>query len=178
MAFCFPIGVLIHECGHFVAGKLFGWETTFHAAFVGWTHSSTPPAWANMVFLLAAIVFDIFFVCTGLFLLARNAGTASRHRDSVYLLATLLASYSIRWTIAPVFVLLNLSDEAQISALLGLNRWVLPICTLPIGIGVTAAVVLSHIRSHTVTPLIAGAFGAFCGLGAWVNLVGPVLFGK
>jgi hypothetical protein len=73
---------------------------------------------------------------------------------------------------------MNSSDEATMSTLLGLNKWVIPICTLPIGVGIVGYVASGHIRNQTLIPLIAGVFGAFCGLGLWINIVGPILFGK
>lgn len=178
MAIGFPLGVFIHECGHFAAATAFGWTTTFRAAMVGWTHSPAPSDSAVMVFLLAGVVCDVTFVGTGLFLLARCLRTSTRGFDFVRLAATLLTLFSIRWAISPVFVMMNSSDEAAMSSLLGLNKWVIPVGTLPIGIGIVGYVVAAHIRSQTVIPLIAGTFGAFCGLGLWINFVGPVLFGR
>lgn len=178
MAIGFPIGVFIHECGHLAAAKAFGWKTTFQAAIVGWTHSPPPSASAVMVFLLAGVLCDVIFVGTGLFLLKRYVRMPTVQFNLALLAGTLLTAFSIRWAISPVFVMINSSDEATMSSLLGLNKWVIPICTLPIGIGIVGFAISAHIRNQTVIPLIAGAFGAFCGLGLWINIVGPILFDK
>ena len=178
MAIGFPIGVFIHECGHFAAGTAFGWKTTFQAAIVGWTHSPPPSASDVMVFLLAGVLCDVIFVSTGLFLLRRCMRSSTQGFSFVQLVGTLLIAFSIRWAISPVFVMINASDEALMSSLLGLNKWVIPIGTLPIGIGIVGYLISAHIRSQTVIPLMAGTFGAFSGLGLWINIVGPTLFGR
>jgi hypothetical protein len=178
IAFGFPFGAFIHECGHFTAATAFGWNATFYAAFVGWSHSTPPSALAVVVFLLAGVLVDVIFVSKGLFLLAKHKRTPPRQFDWPILIGTLLTAFSIRWSISPVFVLLNSSDEARMSSALGLNQWVIPICTLPIGIGIAIYVISVHIRNKSVIPLMTGAFGAFCGMGLWVNIVGPALFGR
>jgi len=178
MAVGFPTGVFVHECGHFAAAKAFGWTTTFKAAFVGWTHSPPPSDSSVMVFLLAGVIFDVIFVGIGLLLLTKCTRTRSRQFDIALLTGTLLTAFSIRWCISPIFVMLNSSDEAMMSSLLGFNRWVIPICTLPVGVGIAGYAIYSHIRNQTVVAMMAGGFGAFCGLGLWINIVGPMLFGK
>lgn len=172
------MGVFIHECGHLAAATTFGWTTTFQAAIVGWTHSPPPSAAAIMVFLLAGVLCDVVYVGMGLFLLSRCRRVLPREFSFILLAGTLLTAFSIRWAMSPVFVMINASDEAAMSSLLGLNKWVIPICTLPLGLGIVGSVFSTHIRSQTVIPLMAGAFGAFCGLGLWINIVGPMLFAR
>ncbi len=145
---------------------------------MGWTHSSHPPAAALIVFLLAGVLCDVIFVGVGLFLIKRYMRMPNRDFSFALLAGTLLTAFAIRWAISPVFVLANLSDEAMMSALLGMNRWVIPICTLPIGLGIIGYVISVHIRSQTVVSSMAGAFGAFCGLGLWINIVAPILLGR
>lgn len=178
MAIGYPTGVFIHECGHLVAATAFGWKTTFHAALVRWTHSPPPSASAIILFLLAGVLCDVIFVGTGLFLIKRPMRMPARAFDFALLTGTLLTAFSTRWAISPVFVMINASDEATMSSLLGLNPWVIPICSLPIGIGIVGYALLTHIRNKTVIPMIAGYFGAFCGLGLWITIVGPLLFGS
>lgn len=172
----FPMGVFIHECGHWAAATTFGWKTTFRAAMVGWTHSPPPPASSIIMFLIAGVLCDVIFVGLGLILLRRYQPLANREFSFALPVGTLLTTFSIRWALSPVFVMINSSDEALVSSLLGLNQWVVPIGTLPIGIGVVTYLISVHVRSNTVIPWIVGAFGAFCGLGLWVNVVGPMLY--
>ena len=131
------------------------------------------PSW---LFLLAGVLCDVVYVGVGLFLLSRWRRMSAREFSFILLAGTLLTAFSIRWAVSPVFVMINASDEATMSSLLGLNTWVIPICTLPIGIGIVCYVFSVHVRSQTMIPLITGAFGAFCGLGLWINIVGPILF--
>ena len=173
MAVLFPVGIVVHELGHFFAGKALGLNTTLNATSVGYTYTLEPPLHTMLLFLIAGVFCDVVFVTAGLAWLQRQ-----RHRfhpvDSLAgWVATTLMVYSVRWSLAPLFVALGKSDEGFMSEILGMGRWAIPLATIAIGVPIAAFVMKLHIEQKTGGMLAVGVLGAFCGAGMWAIVIGP-----
>ena len=61
---------LVHELGHFIAGRLFGWDCsisfTFNEGMIGYTkcYMKASKEYEKAIFFLAGILAEIFFGCT------------------------------------------------------------------------------------------------------------------
>jgi hypothetical protein len=144
MAFLFPMGIMIHECGHFLAGKALGWNVTFSATSVGYSYTVEPPLGSRLLFLAAGIVCDVAFVTAGLFWLSRQCRQSQRVGGPKFWIATTLTIFSVRWSLAPLFVAIGKSDEGFMSELLGMNRWTIPLITMAVGIPIAVYVIKQH----------------------------------
>ena len=175
MAALFPIGIFVHELGHFYAGKALGLNVTLSATSVGYTYTIEPPLASRLLFLAAGVFCDVVFVTVGLVWLERRRRRSYPVDSLAGWVATTLTVYSVRWSLAPLFVAVGKSDEGFMSEILGMSRWAIPVATLALGVPIAAYVIKLHTEQKASGTLAAGVLGAFCGVGVWAILIGPRL---
>ena len=175
----FPSFILIHECGHFLAGLCFGLETKLHYAitnFKGTQAQLTPKV--NLMITLAGPLTDAVLMALGFGWL----WILRRHRESSLAtffdwIATALALHSGRWLRGFTGLPSNPqpNDEAFISKALGLPSWLLPYLLAILAAIVSVAIVRQHAVGQRLVPFSAMMLGGCIGCALWMWLIGPII---
>ena len=170
--FCglFPLGVFLHECGHYFTAQILGWEARLTPTYVPFVAPKLTSV-THILFQLGGISVDLVLVGIGIVCLQH---TRNRDRPNwLVWVATALTMFAVRWWLAPLFLAVGMSDEAKISIELGMPPWVVPALSMPPGLVVLVFVLKIHLRNKTIFPLIAGCISLVLGMGLWVNIIGP-----
>lgn len=174
-AIFFPCGMLLHEGGHWIAAKFFGWDTHFAYSRTSFTASDLTTR-SYFVFIAAGPLVDVAFVATGLLYLywTRHSGKKRTLRAAFWFASALVFS-AMRWLKAPFQ---EGADESRISDLLEMPWQVVPwILFLPACL-VFACLVWTHYRERTLVPLGIGFGAGMLSFLSWYFLVGPQLLPK
>jgi hypothetical protein len=175
----FPSFILIHECGHFVAGLSFGLETKLHYAitnFKGTQAQLTPKV--NLIITLAGPLTDAVQMVLGfgwLWMLRRHRKTSPA--SFLDWTATALALHACRWLRGFTGLPANPQpdDEAFISKALGLPSWLLPYCLTLMALIVLVAIIRQHAVGQRLVPFSAIMLGGCIGCALWMWLIGPII---
>lgn len=172
----FPVGMLLHEGGHWIAAKCFGWDTHFAYSQVAFYNVTDLSRRSYCIFKLAGPLVDVAFVSIGLTYFSR-AGSSAQSRASRlrYWIATALLLSAMRWLKAPFQ---PGADESTISELLGMPWYVIPYALFAPACLVIAYLIRIHFREGTLVPLVIGFGSGMSSFLLWYLLLGPRLLPK
>lgn len=167
----FPCGMLLHEAGHYLAAKHFGYSPKFSYRLVTYSAENMSKS-ADTMIKAAGPCVDVLFVVTGLLLLRNINGEGSR--SIRFWIGTALILSAMRWLKAP-FQGQGVSDEARISALIGIPWWVVPTAMFIPTVIVLTHLLFVHYRHRTLVPLMIGFGIGMLSFILWYREIGPRL---
>ena len=175
----FPAFIVVHECGHALAGLGFGLKTKLHYAvttFTGSQHQLTPTA--HLLITVAGVMVGVVLMVVGLvWLWKRRQDRRSEPATLLDWLATSLAMNAGRWLRGLTGPPSNPqpTDEAFISKAMGLPPWLLPYCLTLMALIIVVAIIRQHPAGQRLLPFSAMMLGGFIGCGLWIGMIGPII---
>lgn len=168
-----PFLILLHEAGHYWAGRGLGLRVRFsydEVFYFGRLASQD-----RFLFLLGGPMMDALVACLGLAGLLRCRHRLPGLAGVRFWVFTALSSCALRW-LRVTLETVPASDESRLSAMLGAEPYVLPLALLPLGVTAAVTILLVHRRNRTLVPFGAGFVGAFFTWILWMSFLGPALF--
>jgi hypothetical protein len=174
-----PAFIVLHECGHVLAGKCVGWHSTLHFLDSRFDIPIGKSSRRNDILVTAAGPLVSAVLGTGgfLWLLSLRA----QRRDAVLTPADLLAATLVmnvgRWM--RIFASSpnhpKPDDEAWISRVMGLPGWLLPWLLATIAVVMIIAIIRLFPPRNRLMPFLALCLGGSAGSYLWMTVVGPWL---
>jgi len=175
----FPLFILLHEVGHYVAGAYLGFKPVLHYAVVEMTiPREKDTVAAALLHSGAGPLVNAVLAIIGLGWLY----ALRRHRREAEVtvtdwLATTLALNAARW--AEVFLSrsgqLEPRDEVYASQALGLPIWLLPAVTALLAMVAVLAAMRLHPPGQRILPFVSAGIGGGLGVALWMTVAGPFL---
>jgi hypothetical protein len=185
LALCLaPLGILWHECGHYVVWYLQGYQPVLRAGSVA--VGRWPPGSSGLPGRVGGPAMDLVACVTGFLWLSRRRRGRSHTPPTVLdWLATLMACACGRWILFSPEVLWRLfltgraggGDEPTISTLLGLPAWFVPVAVFFPACCIFVVTVCQHPRSQRLLPFASLILGGAIGAKLWLWVIGPLLLG-
>jgi len=175
----FPGFILVHECGHALAGLGFGLKTKLHYAittFNGTREQLTPTV--DLLIAMAGPMVSVVLMALGcVWLWKRRRNRWSEPAMVFDWIATSLALNASRWLRGFIGSPSNPqpNDEALISKALGLPSWLLPYCLALMALIVVVAIIRQHAAGQRLLPFSAIILGGIIGCSLWMWLLGPII---
>lgn len=175
-----PTFIVLHECGHFLAGKSLGWSATLHYAesqFAGPQDALTQRR--EMWMSCAGPLMNTLLAASGFLWLRRSRihQLQGMPTSADWLATTTVVMNAGRWlqclAYSPAHPLPD--DEAWISRAVGLPGWLLPYSLGAIFIVVLIATIRLHPPGNRLAPFLYLAAGAVLGSLLWLKALGPML---
>ncbi|TAK94199.1 MAG: hypothetical protein EPO07_17070, partial [Verrucomicrobia bacterium] len=162
----FPGFIVVHECGHWLAGLSFGLKTKPH--YAGTSYHGTPQQITqNVHWLLAAAgpLVGLALMIVGVFWLWLSRRHNLTSVTAMEWLATSLAFNAGRWLRGFTGLPSNPQphDEAFVSKALGLPPWLLPYCLALAALGTIIFIIRQHPARERLFPFSAMMLGGIIG---------------
>lgn len=167
-----PLGIVIHEFGHYMAGITLGYDEVHYSYRRVNFETENLSTISHGIFLAAGPAIDLTWAIVGIALLARRV--AAHNYGFGYWIATFLAVVSVRWIKTAVEG--PGSDEAKISELLGWPWFALPAVMAVFAVPALLWIFRLHYRAGTHRHLLCGLVAEGAGIALWMGVVGPALF--
>ena len=174
-----PVFIVLHECGHFLAGKSLRWHTRLHYAkttFYGTKDQLTQRG--NFWVTSAGPLMSTLLAASG-FLWLRSSRIHRLQAIPTFAdwVATTLVTNTGRWVRCLAYSSNHPQpdDETWISRAMGLPGWLLPYFLGAITIALFIATVRLHPPGSRLKPLLCLAAGGAIGSLIWIQILGPFL---
>lgn len=169
-----PFLITLHELGHYLAAKAFGFKPVFQHSEVNFHADATIPKHLYLAVIIAGPLVEVLVGTIGLTLLLRRHRAEYIGTGLVYWITTAMSLAWIRWLrISPGG---EDSDEVKISHLLAEHdSFVQSIMVLPAILGL-ATVFRIHRQNGTVWPLVTGLAAGVISASLWLRTLGPMIF--
>jgi hypothetical protein len=179
------IGTILHEFGHYIPAKFFGFEPVLHYGSTSYNSTLDFPIFKKVIVVLCGPLINMSIGTCGFFILCR-----SDRRKYYDIFAIIFTSITFFWSrqvvafisdvIAPIFnkdiFINNLSDEEKLSLLLNLPRQSVSMIFGIIGISICYYSVFFLIQNKLrVKFIFFGLLGSILGIYIWYMVLGPVL---
>ena len=165
-------GVIVHECGHYLAALAFGFRPHIHFAMTTVSPAEIPLARANPFMVAAGPGANALLILAGLIWLWHlRHNRPQEPATMIDWVATMPILYAARW-------LYNLwrpspYDEEMLSVMTGLPGWGLPYFLGAVALVIIAWAIRLHPRGSRLFPFCAAAAGFYLGVVLWLNVLGP-----
>jgi hypothetical protein len=168
-----PFLVTLHECGHYLAGVLFGYKAVFTHAEVNISASTRINPMHESIFILAGPLVEMILSVLGTVQLIRWARRSDRRASVTTWLWSALALACLRWLRADTG---GVSDETKLSRQLGMEDFFIPSLLAVPCVVLVVVILLIHQRSCTLLPLTAGLAAGVGSSTLWLSTLGPMVF--
>jgi hypothetical protein len=169
-----PLLILLHEVGHYLTARSFGYEATFTYAEIVIRAKRMLVTEAIAVTAAGPLV-ELTFAIVGMAgLWWRYSRWTGRRAEPGLWIFTAFCVSGLRW-LRMDFTGAS-SDEARLTALLGVPRYSLPAILIPVAVLSAAVMIWTHRRQRTLVPLAAGFTVAALSAVLWLTWLGPILF--
>jgi hypothetical protein len=174
-----PTFIVLHECGHVLAGKSIGWPAKLH---YGDSQFDVPKDKFShrknvLVTTAGSLVSTLLAVSGFLWLRASRIQRRVAVATPAEWVATTLVMNVGRWlrTFAGSPIHPMSDDEAFISKAMGLPGWFLPYCLGAIAVVVVVATIRLHPPGGRLMPFLSLGLGGVVGSLLWMKVLGPFL---
>lgn len=170
----------LHELAHYSCAKSYGWNANIQSIYTTWSETPLATKPAKTVKLHCTAVgplFDYIIALIGAAILFSflKSWRSNNSENILFWLASLccvkgLRSFRIQWQ--------GSGDELFVSQALWrdpmlLNSWLLLVST-----ALLIILLWVHFRTQTLIQLFAAYCAGVLGVGIWINMLGPAIFGE
>ncbi|WP_298154598.1 hypothetical protein [Flavobacterium sp.] len=180
------IGTVSHECGHYIACRLMGFDAVVHYGMTT-HHGPRMPRTARLVFLLGGPLQTMLTGSIGvilLYLFRKDFYRAEKLNWRQWLMVFTALFWLRQFSNSVMLVIRYLDsgefssrgDEFRLAAYLEWPKWTILFSTGAIGCSVLLWVILSFIpRDYRLTFMISGIVGGVTGFILWLDIFGKVI---
>ena len=154
----FPLFIFLHECGHYQAGRLAGFELIFLHDKILLPPQPRPENFEAKMFwfTLCGPLVELSIATIGLIFLWRfRKKITADSAPILYWISTLFTCAGFRWLRIDLD---STSDERALSVQLDLPPWTIAAAMLPLSLYAAWLVIDVHRRNRTIRPLVIAFF--------------------
>ncbi len=174
-----PGFIPLHELTHYYCAKAHGWDAKIYSVVTHYRQIDPEIMNGSVMRMRCAAVgpaFDLAVSLTGagIFLFLMKGKSIALSESFWFWFASICCVKGLRWF---RIVWQGHGDEAAVSVSLGLERMFVAKLLLPVSIGFLLLLLWVHWRTKTTVQFFAAYCAGVIGVGLWIDIVGPAIFG-